>query len=653
MHTFVHRVTRGAIICLASAAITACAGISELSDGDTSTQYQSLNKQPLEASLPRIDAIRLRVARNAMANGDYDTAIRFFESVRDSAPHHPAPLVGIAQANMASGSHQAAILAYHDVLKLYPTHEQALDGIGRAMVKTGQYHEAVDYFNQLLAKAPSSAVHNRLGVAHDLLGDGQSAQKHYLAALEIDPESISARNNLALSLAISEKYADAVTHMERVAAHPEATEKHRQNLAFVYGMAGEDDQAVATLTRNGLSTEEIYKNQAVFAHVRTLVKAGNRAEILAYLRSGEDIGDPAMAEKLAQPSNPAGRDSADSEPSAKDTKTAMVPDTTPPSRDATAAKIEPAQNAPALPAKSLNKNDVIPEKEGPQATQMAKVSEPAKAMPSAPEPAKLASVEPVKDGIYRIQLASYRTAKGAERGRKILRSILRDETPELEVLVRQNRSTDKRAFDFRIRTPQVANRDQAAGLCAKIQAMGHPDCLVILHNPQRWAAVDATPPSDGALAATYRVQLASFRTAGAAARGQAVLTKLMGDRPVSLDILVRKSRSESPLAFDYRIRTGPIENREEGLSLCETLKQAGHDGCFLIQHNDRLWENLATAEERDKAFLRPADSPKARHAQSEAAPVILPAAHMAETGNTHAAAANSVSTWQIGPATKT
>ena len=443
-----------------------------------------------------------------------------------------------------------------------------------------------------------------------------TAQKHYLAALDIDPEAISPRNNLALSLAISENYADAVRHIERVAAHPEATEKHRQNLAFVYGMAGEDDQAVATLARSGHSTEEIVKNQAVFAHVRTLAKAGNRAEILAYLRNGKDIGDPVAAENLTEPSDPAEPPAVQPAPATAAPSLAMAPEATDSKApimsaedDGKTATIGPARTAPALPATALKNNEVLPEPVPANETEMANVTDPVKAMPEGPQPAKMASVEPVQDGIYRVQLASYRSARGAERGQKILRSILRGDTPDLEILVRQTRSTATRGFDYRIRTAQLPGRDQAAELCAKIQAAGHPDCLIILHNPQIWTAHNAVAPSKDDVAATYRVQLASYRTAGAATKGQAVLTKLLGDQAKSLDILVRKSRSGSPLAFDYRIRTGPIESREEGMRLCETLKEAGHQGCLLIQHNDRLWDNIATAEEQDKASLEGSDNP--------------------------------------------
>ena len=220
MHHLVQRLMRGVIFCSVTIAITACTGFTDLADSAQAPPYPVVET---EEGLPRSDAIRLRVARNAAANGDYYTAIRFFESVRKSSPDHPAPLIGIAKAHMAAGSQKEAILAYRDALELNPYNDEALDGIGRALVLTGDYREAIVYFNRLLGKAPSANLHNRLGVAHDLMGDGENAQKHYRAALALDPGAISPRNNLALSLAISESYEEAIKHMERVAAHPQAT----------------------------------------------------------------------------------------------------------------------------------------------------------------------------------------------------------------------------------------------------------------------------------------------------------------------------------------------------------------------------------------------------------------------------------------------
>ena len=80
-----------------------------------------------------------------------------------------------------------------------------------------------------------------------------------------------------------------------------------------------------------------------------------------------------------------------------------------------------------------------------------------------------------------------------------------------------------------------------------------------------------------------------------------VLKKLLRDRKVNLDILVRRARDRGPSAYDYQIRTSPLGSLAEGADLCEVLKKAGHQSCLVVQHNDLLWKNLVTATDRRKA----------------------------------------------------
>lgn len=574
MRHIVQRIVRGVIFCTVTIVIASCAvnkpGINR--EGSKSAVYES------EEGLPRIDAIRLRVARNALANGDYNTAIRFFESVHNSSPSHPAPLLGIAQAYLAAGNFAEAVRAYHRVLEVDSDQEKALDGIGRALVSAGQYRDAIEYFNRLLAEAPSAALYNRLGVAYDLMGDGENAQIHYRAALELDPEAISPRNNLALSLAISESYAEAIKHMERVVAHPQATRKHRQNLAFIYGMAGEHNAVAAANSESGLSPSEIAKKRELYKRLRALAKAGDRAAILEYLRSGKLAGGTAFADNMSEPADP-----YEDYASAGDTGT-------------------PATGAEVTPPKPLINKQVVPKDSASRPTQMAKRSQSGKAARKWAGRSGGSGGKPPKDGYYRVQLSAYRTARNAARGVKVLQRILQENTPAMEILVREIRRPH--AIDYRIRTPRLPDRDTAGQLCTSVQSSGHPDCLVILHNPRVWASVDRIgPPSVADVGSggsgAWRLQLASYRTEQGAEKGRTILKRLMGDRTVDLEILVRRPLSDDPSAFDYQIRSGPLESRAAGLGLCDTLKKAGHSGCLIVRHNDFLWRKRADAAQQE------------------------------------------------------
>ena len=66
MHNFVQRIMRGVIFCSVTIAITACAGFTDQNDRNQSAEQPILTSNQ---GLSRIDAIRLRVGRNAAENG--------------------------------------------------------------------------------------------------------------------------------------------------------------------------------------------------------------------------------------------------------------------------------------------------------------------------------------------------------------------------------------------------------------------------------------------------------------------------------------------------------------------------------------------------------------------------------------------------------
>ena len=59
MHTFVQRIVRGVVFCSVCIAVVACAGHNDLAERNAAENPVAQS----EEGLPRIDAIRLRVAR--------------------------------------------------------------------------------------------------------------------------------------------------------------------------------------------------------------------------------------------------------------------------------------------------------------------------------------------------------------------------------------------------------------------------------------------------------------------------------------------------------------------------------------------------------------------------------------------------------------
>ena len=130
------------------------------------------------------------------------------------------------------------------------------------------------------------------------MGQHDQASATYRQGLTIAPASVSLRNNLALSLALQNQFAEAVDLIRPVAEGPEATRRSRQNLALVYGLQG-DLGGAARLGRADLDPGDLKNNLAYFATVRGLESPAVRAEALA----------PDQLAELDGPSTaPAGRD---------------------------------------------------------------------------------------------------------------------------------------------------------------------------------------------------------------------------------------------------------------------------------------------------------------------------------------------------------
>jgi hypothetical protein len=132
-------------------------------------------------------------------------------------------------------------------------------------------------------------------VAQDLLGDHATATATYRKALSVVPASTSVRNNLALSLALQEQFAEAVELLRPLAEGPGATRRARQNLALVYGLQG-DMGAAERLGRIDLGGQDLANNLAYIAAVRGIEAPAVRAAALVPEQSFS-AGEPRLTRK--------------------------------------------------------------------------------------------------------------------------------------------------------------------------------------------------------------------------------------------------------------------------------------------------------------------------------------------------------------------
>jgi Flp pilus assembly protein TadD len=101
----------------------------------------------------------------------------------------------------------------------------------------------------------------------DSLNRHSEAQDCYRSVLNVSPRHLSARNDLALSLALTGHFDEAVAMITPLVRSASATPQVRENMAVIYGLMGDADHA-AMVSRVDLDEGTTQKNLAFLAAVR-------------------------------------------------------------------------------------------------------------------------------------------------------------------------------------------------------------------------------------------------------------------------------------------------------------------------------------------------------------------------------------------------
>jgi Flp pilus assembly protein TadD len=238
-------------------------------------------------------AALMRVGDSARAAGDSAAAIPFYRRAHALDFFNPDPLVRLGAALSDLGAYNEAVQAYRDALRADPVNTAALRGLGNALISLNQPQLAVEQFDAALRIEDDHRNYNGIGVALDRIGDHKGAQAHYRVGLQTAPGNLTLLNNLGLSLALSGDDEEAIKTLERVARHPRATARHRQNLALAYGLAGRTSEA-ARIAQLDLDEADVRSNLAYYGLLRAMNEEGlDAATAIDVQMTGEgEAGSP-------------------------------------------------------------------------------------------------------------------------------------------------------------------------------------------------------------------------------------------------------------------------------------------------------------------------------------------------------------------------
>jgi tetratricopeptide (TPR) repeat protein len=183
--------------------------------------------------------------------GRLEEALQQFRALIEIAPQHAIGHTQLAMVLDQMGRRQEAVKSYQAALRIFPENAAALTELGNLYMQLGKMDEGLECFQKASAAQPSHATaHHALGeysfyVRQDLV----TARQHFMHALCLDPDYITALNNLGNLAMVSAKHAEATGYFERVLALNPKFIPAYGNLAHIYSAQGKIAEARSYLGR--------------------------------------------------------------------------------------------------------------------------------------------------------------------------------------------------------------------------------------------------------------------------------------------------------------------------------------------------------------------------------------------------------------------
>ncbi|RDD60907.1 SPOR domain-containing protein [Ferruginivarius sediminum] len=495
------------------------------------------------ASLPEL----MRLAERSREAGNASVAADIYEKAAEKYPDAAEPFIGLGHAARSAGQSRRATTAFREALKRNPDSLAARYGLGQSLLDGDRLAAAIEQFDVLIdAGTRDHRPYLSKGVALDLLDRHKEAQATYRAGLEHMPESVALKNNLGLSLALSKDYRKAMRTLEAVVRDPTAPARARQNLALVYGMAGDMQRAAATAGED-LSPQTVERNLAYYRALQGL--RGENGQ------GARETGAEPTARRTSEPR------SIDTAEAADDADNPLPPDGKPiqlaaavamPSQGPDRAKANSAEmsgqddDAAEMAPASASETDTVADEEKPAmadtaetgaagASQASETSAKPEPEPESTKPAQVARLsEPSEDG---------KTAQA--------------DTPD----------TEAQASEQPAKPATVNEESQTAGTTTAEAVRKQ---------------LSATPQQDsGDAKRAYWAQFASFSTPESGKAEWRRLQKQYPELIAGLPMSLQSAELPEKGTF-YRVRTGPFDAKQAPDRLCEALAEKGQ-GCLVVQ----------------------------------------------------------------------
>jgi protein O-GlcNAc transferase len=189
-------------------------------------------------------------ARSALANGQWDTAAKAYQSATDLAPKDARLRVELGAVLMKTGRLTDSIATLQEALRLAPHNLPAELGLAQAYRAVHNYDEAKRVLNLAIKEHPNSA--EPLAAMGDFEIQQQTydvAIGHLTASLSLAPSNVETRNLLAAAYKARGDLASALAELQKVLARDPHNALAHFLRAEIYSDQNRDDLALLDARR--------------------------------------------------------------------------------------------------------------------------------------------------------------------------------------------------------------------------------------------------------------------------------------------------------------------------------------------------------------------------------------------------------------------
>lgn len=194
---------------------------------------------------------RYGLGASLMALGDYKAASDAFAEAERLSPGNTLARIGLAQAKLGAGEPLEAAAIFDELLTKLPHLYPAALGKADALLARGKYQEAVAAYRQALPLTRDpSPIWLQIGKIEQGQGHTREATSAYQSAIETQPKSVQAYNNLAWMHAERKQRLDESLGWAKKATEiAPGSAAVFDTLGYVHLQRGESREAIAALSK--------------------------------------------------------------------------------------------------------------------------------------------------------------------------------------------------------------------------------------------------------------------------------------------------------------------------------------------------------------------------------------------------------------------